>query len=68
VADFIDVKGWKSLGNKLEDVKVSIPNTATKLKAKKEPAKAVKVSKKEEKLSAGDSIEFDVNNGQTEMF
>jgi topoisomerase-4 subunit A len=69
LAEFIDVKGWKSLGNKLEDVKITVAKAATKLKAKKEPVKAKKKgAKADKKLKAGDSIEFDVNNGQTEMF
>lgn len=57
ITEFIDVKGWRALGNKLSDQKL----TAVKeiLPTKSNP----------EKLKAGDSIDFDVNkNGQTKMF
>ncbi|MEL6835081.1 MAG: DNA gyrase/topoisomerase IV subunit A [Bacteroidota bacterium] len=65
LTSFIDVKGWKSLGNKLEDVKITIPKRQPKAKAK-EKATAAKGPKK---LSAGDSIEFDLEgDGQTKMF
>lgn len=55
--DFIDVKGWKSLGNKLSDQKIT-------------GVKEIKSSKaKPDKLKAGDSIEFDVDNqSQQELF
>ena len=58
--DFIDVKGWKALGNKLSDQKL------TSIKEIKES----KPLQSSEKLSAGDSVDFDIdnNNGQTKMF
>ncbi|MEM9917351.1 MAG: DNA gyrase/topoisomerase IV subunit A [Bacteroidota bacterium] len=55
LAGFIDVKGWKAKGNKLTEKKI--------LKIE-----AVKTNDKQ-KLKAGDSIDFDIeNNGQTKMF
>jgi topoisomerase-4 subunit A len=57
LVEFIDVKGWKSVGNKLSDKKLS------SIKLIEE-----EISKKD-KLQAGDSVDFDVeNDGQTKMF
>ena len=73
LADFIDVKGWKSVGNKLEDGKItSAKGEAPKKKKPAAKAKAAKGKTPEagnEKLQAGDSIDFDLeDNGQTKMF
>ncbi len=60
LADFIEVKGWKALGNKVSD---------QKLLGVKEIGSA-KTGEKN-KLSAGDSIEFDLGkdeNGQGNLF
>ncbi|HHS95927.1 MAG TPA: DNA gyrase/topoisomerase IV subunit A [Phaeodactylibacter sp.] len=46
--DFIDIKGWKSIGNKLEDTTISKVRDITHV-AKKEG----------DKLNVGDTIEFD---------
>jgi topoisomerase-4 subunit A len=55
--DFIDVKGWKSLGNKLSDQKIT---GIKELKSKKSAS---------DKLKAGDSVEFDVENqSQKDLF
>ncbi len=55
--DFIDVKGWKSMGNKLSDQRI------TGIKELKS------TTDKPDKLKAGDSIEFDVDNqSQQELF
>ena len=57
LAEFIEVKGWKALGNKLSDQKLT-------------NVKEVDAGNKE-KLSPGDSIEFDVDKkdkGQGELF
>ena len=54
VADFIDVKGWKSLGNKLEESRI------TNVKEEEQLAEG-------DSLKAGDTIEFEVN-GQGTMF
>ncbi|WP_421797064.1 DNA gyrase/topoisomerase IV subunit A [Haliscomenobacter sp.] len=63
LADFIDVKGWKALGNKLSDQKLTevelIPPAD---KPAEKPAEVMP-----DKLHAGDSIEFDVD-GQTKLF
>lgn len=62
---FIDVKGWKSLGNKLEDGKL----TSVKVieKQKEEQVEVLKEDSK--KLKPGDSIDFDIgDDGQTTMF
>ena len=67
IAEFVDVKGWKAIGNKLSDNKLM----SAKQISGGDKKNVVKVSgeKKEEKLKAGDSIEFDVeDNGQTKMF
>ena len=67
LADFIDVKGWKALGNKLIDKKISSFKDLTPKPPKVEQKAAAKATKG--KLSAGDSIDFDVEgNGQTKMF
>ena len=63
LADFIDVKGWKALGNKLSDQKLldikevivkdtpSVSKPAVKENEAEEP--------KKDNLKAGDTIEFD---------
>ncbi len=58
--EFIGVKGWKALGNKLSDQRL----TGIKPIEKKKKAP----TKPKNKLSAGDSIEFDVDGGQGELF
>ena len=56
IAEFIDIKGWKALGNKLSDQRLT-------------GVKEVETSPLKEKLSAGDSIEFDIDDkGQGKMF
>lgn len=57
ITEFIDVKGWKALGNKLSDQKL----TGVK--------EIVESKSKSEKLQAGDSVDFEMGkNGQTKMF
>jgi topoisomerase-4 subunit A len=57
LVEFIDVKGWKSVGNKLSDKKL--------ISIKLQEADVTR----KDKLQAGDSIDFDVeNDGQTKMF
>ena len=58
LADFIEVKGWKALGNKLSDQKLSEVERIA-------PAEKPEVAP--EKLQTGDSIEFDVDP-QTKLF
>ena len=70
LADFIEVKGWKALGNKLIDKKLSsfkdvTPNPDEGGNANEEEV----ITAKKDKLSPGDSIDFDVeDNGQTKLF
>jgi topoisomerase IV subunit A len=52
LVDFIDVKGWKALGNKLSDQRLS----EVEMIENKEAAPVVP-----EKLQAGDSVEFEVD-------
>jgi topoisomerase IV subunit A len=54
LADFIDVKGWKSLGNKLED------NKLTSVKETSEPLKAQPEKDENGKLKPGNSLELDL--------
>lgn len=60
IPEFMDIKGWKALGNKLTEYKVA---TVKKVELKQEkPAQT-------DKLQAGDSIDFDLeDNGQTSLF
>lgn len=54
IVDFIDVKGWKALGNKLAESRIMNVRDNTK---------------KKKKLSPGDSVDFDVDDkGQGKMF
>lgn len=67
IDEFIDVKGWKALGNKLSEQRIS------KVKEVKPDTKEEKGGKKKQKdkLQAGDSIEFDVDpkgKGQGKLF
>ena len=55
LADFIDVKGWRALGNKLSEHKL----TSVKLLSSTKPA---------DKLQAGDTVELEVTPGQGELF
>ena len=53
--DFVDVKGWKAIGNKLSDKRIT-------------GVKEMNANNKK-KLTAGDTVEFDVDkNGQKKMF
>jgi topoisomerase-4 subunit A len=62
LSEFIDVKGWKALGNKLSDKKL----TQIKEVQEKQPEAP---ADPDVKLHAGDTIEFDVeDNGQTKLF
>ncbi len=53
--DFIDVKGWKALGNRLEERKIS-------------GIKLLEIPKTEPTPKTGDTIEFEINKGQGELF
>lgn len=60
LADFIEVKGWKALGNKLSDQKLSEVELIA-------PVVKPDLAPEPEKLQTGDSIEFDVDP-QTKLF
>ena len=74
LVEFIDIKGWKALGNRLVDAKVtSVKPLEVKDKEvneKKENKEEKKSADKKEKdtssseLNVGDSIDFDLNNGE----
>lgn len=67
LADFIDVKGWKALGNKLVDQKITgVKVVETTPEAENDTPETEELP---DKLHAGDSIEFNLGkNGQTELF
>lgn len=63
IEDFIDVKGWRAMGNKVADQRLLSVSPL-----KKETAASSKDGGGE-KLKPGDSIDFDVeDDGQTKMF
>ncbi|MCB9050977.1 MAG: DNA gyrase/topoisomerase IV subunit A [Lewinellaceae bacterium] len=75
LASFVDVKGWKAIGNKVSDQRltgireVNGGQEATPPKPEKEKEKADKENPAQDKLKAGDSIEFDIEkNGQGKLF
>jgi topoisomerase IV subunit A len=94
VADFIEVKGWKALGNKLsehkllsvKDLNPAAPKVAPADKQAEKKEKKIPTAKNPEKkdseekpaptkplpgekLHAGDTIDFDVeDNGQAKLF
>ncbi|MCR9101285.1 MAG: DNA gyrase/topoisomerase IV subunit A [bacterium] len=61
IEDFIDVKGWRAMGNKVADQRLlSVSPLEKETAASKDGG---------EKLKPGDSIDFDVeDDGQTKMF
>lgn len=71
IADFIDVKGWKAIGNKLSDQRImGVKEIETEGKDMAEAeSENSNTTEGKEKLKAGDSIDFDVeSNGQGKMF
>jgi topoisomerase-4 subunit A len=66
LVEFIDVKGWKALGNRLNEGKATgVKQLENKEEEKKESTP--KAEEPKEKYSAGDTIEFD-SDGQGELF
>ena len=64
-AEFIDVKGWKAMGNKLSEYKIiSVKEIEDEAKIAVAKAKAETA----EKLKAGDVIDLDVDLGQGKLF
>ena len=76
VNEFIDIKGWKSLGNKLPYNKIRTGSFKLKdfeKKSKKEKPDLKNNSTNEEvdnkeEFSIGDSIELNLDNDQLKMF
>jgi topoisomerase-4 subunit A len=86
IDEFIDVKGWKALGNKLSDQKITgvkqLKEEEEEEEEEKQPKKKTPEGKKQKKessssskdtLSAGDTIEFDIepkdkDEGQGKLF
>ena len=70
LAEFIDVKGWKSIGNKLTESKIiTVEDLNKKAAIKKKAAVAKKAAANKEKLKPGDSIDLDVDGaGQSKLF
>ena len=74
IEDFIDVKGWKALGNKLTDYKLMTTKEIKKVAAnedetpKSESTEEKQAQRKNDKVNPGDVIDFDLNDGQPELF
>lgn len=63
LSEFIDVKGWKAMGNKLGEFKIlKISDAADKTSSTTKPKTDTKpsMSEAEKKLQAGDTIDFDM--------
>ena len=68
LAEFIDVKGWKSIGNKLTESKIiTVEDLNKKAVDKKKAVAAKKTAASKAKLKPGDSVDFDVD-GQSKLF
>lgn len=74
ISEFMDVKGWKALGNKLTEYKVTTIKEVQEDDGGSKPEPKSGASKKtaspdSDKLKAGDSIEFDIDDkGQGKLF
>jgi topoisomerase IV subunit A len=65
IAEFIDVKGWRAVGNKVSDQRL----TSIKELPGSTAAEDRQAATPKNKLKAGDSVDFDVeDNGQGKMF
>ena len=62
LVEFIDVKGWRALGNKLSNDKISNIQLIAAKKEEKEAAKELPAKTKEEKkgIPTGSTVELDV--------
>lgn len=62
--EIMDIKGWKAIGNKLSDVKI------TNVKISEEDSEKPKKeqTKSDDKIKPGDSIDFEISNGQGDLF
>jgi topoisomerase IV subunit A len=64
--DFIDVKGWRAIGNKLSDQRLL---SVKPVEREQVEPRAKPKAPSDDKLKPGDSIDLDVeSNGQTKMF
>ena len=75
LAEFIDVKGWKAIGNRLsEQMLKNIKDISPEIKKEDKAPEGEntddnKDDKKDQKLKTGDSIEFDIGpDGQSKLF
>ncbi len=69
LADFIDVKGWKAVGNKLSDQKLTSIKEIEEAELFQAPESNAEETPLLDKFHAGDSLEFDVGkNGQGSLF
>jgi topoisomerase-4 subunit A len=71
LAEFVDVKGWKAIGNKLSDQRLMSMKPVDKDPASTptDAEQAEEVEKDSKTYHAGDSIDFDIeDNGQTKLF
>ncbi len=66
LGDFIEVKGWKAMGNRLSEQKLT---SVKELESKEAEKPVAKKEAAEVKLHAGDTVEFEVEkSGQTKLF
>jgi topoisomerase-4 subunit A len=69
LSDFIEVKGWKALGNKLSDQKLSSVKEIEAAELFQSPESNAEEAALPEKYQAGDSLDFDIGkNGQGTLF
>lgn len=69
LSDFIDVKGWKALGNKLSDQKLSSIKEIEAPELFHTPESNAEETPLPEKFQAGDSLDLDLGkNGQGTLF
>ncbi len=68
LAEFMDVKGWRAIGNKLSDQKLT---SVKEMELEKSDVEKAEERDVPDKLHAGDSVEFDVTKngeGQGKLF
>lgn len=66
--NFIDVKGWKAIGNKLMDYKILSWEEIVSEKEVSDEKSSTEDVQTNEKLNPGDTIDFDLDSGQKELF
>ena len=66
ISNFIEVKGWKALGNKLTEYKlISVKSQETSISAQ---GKTISDDEGSKKVTPGDVIDFDIDGEQKELF